>query len=260
MVFLLLFFLGIEEFVFPQQKIRGFYLSNFKSNGTKDWELKGREAKVYQNLVEIFDMEANYFLKDRMVNIKADRGKLDKERMCTYLENNVKIKSSDGFSLFTNSLTWVKKTNLIDTQDKVVLTKDKIRVEAQGMEANTSLEKVDFKKNVKIQFPKENTPQMITVDCEGPLEIDWHKGEAIFKSQVVVNSEEGRMIADRATVYFVRNNKSIEKIVAEGNVKIYRDNSVTFAQKATYLNKERKIVLEGRPRLIFFPQKLSRKD
>ncbi|MCD6228532.1 MAG: LPS export ABC transporter periplasmic protein LptC [Candidatus Omnitrophica bacterium] len=260
-IFLLLFsLLGGEGFVFSQQTIKGFYLSNFQSNGTKDWELKGKEAKVYQNLIEIFDMEAKYFRKDRMIDIKADKGKLNRERMCTYLEDNVKIRSSDGLSLFTNSLIWLKNANLINTQDKVVLTKGTMTIEAQGMQANTSLEKVDFKKDVKIKFSKEDAPRIITIDCKGPLEIDYKKGEAIFKSQVIVESEEGKMIADRAIVYFAKDSKSIERIVAEGNVKIYRGANVTFAQKATYLNKEKKIILEGRPRLILFPQKVSSKD
>jgi len=52
-------------------------------------------------------------------------------------------------------------------------------------------------------------------------------------------------------VKFVR--AEIAKIVSEGNVKIVRPDNVTFAQRATYYGADARVVLEGRPRLIYFP-------
>jgi lipopolysaccharide assembly outer membrane protein LptD (OstA) len=47
----------------------------------------------------------------------------------------------------------------------------------------------------------------------------------------------------------------IEKIVATGDVKIIRDDVVTFGEKAIYSEKNKKITLKGKPRLVIFPDK-----
>jgi lipopolysaccharide export system protein LptA len=95
---------------------------------------------------------------------------------------------------------------------------------------------------------------MITVDCEGPLEVDYAQGYAVFNDNVVVESSEGKMFSEKATVFFLKDTKTIERIVSEGDVKIIRDDNVTFAEKATYIEAEKRLILEGRPRLILFPE------
>ncbi len=65
------------------------------------------------------------------------------------------------------------------------------------------------------------------------------------------------MFSDKATLFFDPEDKTIIKIVSEGNVKIVRDGNTTFSQKATYFSKEQKIVLEGRPRLIYYQEEDS---
>ncbi len=45
------------------------------------------------------------------------------------------------------------------------------------------------------------------------------------------------------------------KIVAEGHVKIVKDNNIAFADKATYTSDNKNVVLEGNPRLVYFTKK-----
>ena len=88
----------------------------------------------------------------------------------------------------------------------------------------------------------------------GPLEIDYNQAKAIFNKDVVVVSKEGRIEADKGIVYFDKDRQTIIKIICEGNVKIEKENNVSFAEKVIYLSKEKKIVLEGNPRLVIFPE------
>ena len=103
-------------------------------------------------------------------------------------------------------------------------------------------------------LPDEKSDKVTTITCSGPLEIEYQLGTAVFNKEVVVTHPEGKLFSDKATLFFDTVAKKINKIVSEGNVKIVREDNVTFAQKATYFGAEQRIVLEGRPRLIYFPE------
>jgi len=249
--FLLFLFLLFSFFTsnFAQRQIKEFYLSDwFKEK--KKWELKGKEALVFNKYVEIEDLEAKYFLKNRIIDLKSDKGRIIKPMKEVYLKDNVRVKTSDGISLFSSSLAW--KNNLLFTEDKVELKRDNLKIIAKGLRAEESLKKVNFQKEVKVDFYEKNNKIVIT--CSGPLEIDYNQAKAIFNKDVVVTSEEGRIEADKGIVYFDKDKKKIIKIVCEGNVKIEREGNISFAKRATYLDKEKKIILEGNPRLVIFPK------
>ena len=100
----------------------------------------------------------------------------------------------------------------------------------------------------------KNTKDVTTIICTGPLEIEYSSGTAVFNNDVVVTHTQGKIFSDKTTLYFNSQEKQIEKIVCEGNVKIVRDDNVTFAKRATYFGAEQRLVLEGRPRLIYFTE------
>ncbi len=243
--------------VYPQQKIEDFYLSNYKNNGEKEWEVKGEKALVSERYVKIDQMKAKYFREDDTIDIKADKAHLDKENMNVYLNNDVHINSKKGIELETSTLSWEQNKNRVYTDEKVEIRKESaLKVEAKGMNADTELNKVSFGKEVKVNlFSKDG---VINIKCNGPLEINYNEGKAIFNNNVVVDNIQGKMFANKATVYFDTVNSQVNKVVAEGDVKVIRDDNVTFAERAIYFQKENKITLEGQPRLIIFPKGKSK--
>ena len=253
LITVLLSFVSIDIQAYSQQKIKDFYLSNFKDDGTQDWEVKGKFATIHDNYVDIDDMEANYYAKDDTVLITSDEARLNKENMDVYLKNNVHIENKEGATLETDSLNWQREQNRIETDDRVKTTRDSMQIEASGLLADTQLKKADFKKDVKVTLPDRKSKEVTTATCSGPLEIEYSKGKAIFNEDVVVTNPQGKLYSDKATLFFDTENKEIVKIISEGNVKIVRGNNVTFSQKATYLSKEQRIILEGRPRVIYYP-------
>ncbi len=239
---------------YSQQRIKDFYLSNFKEDGSQDWEVEGREATIYDKYVDIDQMKANYHLNDDTVVITSDEARLDKESMDVYLKKNVVVKNKEGATLFTESLNWQRQNNKVDTQDWVKANKDSMQINAKGLSADTELKNADFKEDVEVTLPAEEGRGAITVTCVGPLEIEYNTGKAVFNKDVVVSNEQGKLFSDKATIYFDNQQNKVEKIVSQGHVKIVRDGNVTYSQKATYLADEQRIVLEGKPRLIYFPE------
>jgi LPS export ABC transporter protein LptC len=235
-----------------QQKIKDFYLSNFKENGTRDWEVKGKEAVIYDSYVDINEMKANCFLEGDTVVITSDQARLNKKNMDVYLKDNVHIENQEGIELFSDSLDWQREKNHIKTDDWVKASKDTLQITGEGLSADTQLKKADFKKDVEVTFSDPETKDVTTAICSGPLEIEYAKGKAVFNKDVVVTHAQGKLFSDKATLFFDAKEKRIIKIISEGNVKIERENNITFAERAIYFAQEQKLILEGTPRLIYY--------
>lgn len=250
----LLFIFLINGYAFSQQKIKDFYLSNYKETGGQDWEVKGREAIIYDEYVDINKMDAKYHGKDNnTISIRSDQAKLNKDNTNVNLTDNVNITTQDGVKLTTNSLDWKRKDNQVTTRDWVQAENSQaMKISAKGLDADTNLKKADFQENVEVQFPDANGKDSTTINCDGPLEIEYNGGRAIFHKNVVVVNKQGKMFSDKTIVFFDSKAKKIIKIISEGSVKIIKDENVTFARRATYLGALQKIILEGRPRIIYF--------
>lgn len=247
-------FVGLNSRTYGQQKISDFYLSNFKDDGTRDWEVRGNTATIHGNDVDIDDMRANYYTQDDTILITSDAARLNKENMDVYLKDNVYVENKEGATIEADSLNWQREENRIETDDWVKTTKDSMQIEAVGLSADTQLKKAAFTKDVKVTLPDQENQEVTIAVCSGPLEIEYNQGKAIFNKDVIVTNPQAKLYSDKATLFFDTENKEIIKIISEGNVKIVRGNNVTFSQKATYLSEKQKIILEGRPRVIYYPE------
>ncbi|MCM8831108.1 MAG: LPS export ABC transporter periplasmic protein LptC [Candidatus Omnitrophica bacterium] len=192
--FLIILFISANA-VYSQQKIKDFYLSNYKEDGSRDWEITGKEAKVGEKYVDIDNMNATYYSADKVIIIKSDKATIDKESMNATLKDNIEAK-----------------------------------------------------------IPTKDATDYTTITCDGPLEMEYENGKAVFYNNVVVENRQGKLFCDKATVFFDKDEKKIIKIIAEGNVKIIQEQNVTVAQKATYLVEQKLLIFEGRPNVIYFPK------
>jgi len=256
-IFIFIFFALAVSFLssYAEDKVKDFYLSNYKTDGAVAWEVKGTDAVIKDPDVKITNMAAKYYAPDDTVTVTSDKAKLNKANMDLVLKKNVKIESEAGAVLTTDKLNWQKNKNLISTNEEVQINKNDMQITAQGMQADTQMKKVDFTKDVSAQLIAPDTKGPITITCDGALEIEYESGQATFHDNVAVKHEQGALYADTATAYFDKAQKTIARIVCEGNVQIVKDDNTTYAQKATYLRTEGKVVLEGRPRLVYHPKK-----
>lgn len=93
--------------------------------------------------------------------------------------------------------------------------------------------------------PAADEPINITSD---QLEADKKSGIVTFTGNVVVKQKGGVMMADRLNVYY-DDQKRMEKIIADGDVRINQEGRIGTCQKATFFPGERKIIMEEGPRL-----------
>jgi len=89
------------------------------------------------------------------------------------------------------------------------------------------------------------SPVKITSD---QMEADKKKGTVVFKGNVVVRQDEGIIMSKLLTVYYNEQNE-MEKIIAEGDVRINQKDRVGTCQLATYRLEDKSIVMEKGPRI-----------
>lgn len=241
---------------YASQQIDDFYLSGFENKGEKNWEVRGKSADVEDENVKIKEVQGYTFVQDTKVNVKADTGDYNKQEGSMHLQDNVVIHSDDGVDLKTDSLSWDQKKNLISTDDKVVINKtQEMQAAGQGFKADTQKKTVVLEKDVEAKFTKKDSQGFVIITCEGPAEMDYVKGLIVFNKNVKMSDDEIEVYSDIARMFFDTATKKIDKVITEGNVKIVRGKDITYAQKATYYDSTKKVILEGKPKLIFFPEK-----
>ncbi len=256
-----------------QQQMADFSLSGFGEKGKKSWDLTGKQADIASEVIKLNDIESNFYGEQENMKLTANRGDFDRLKGSLHLENDVIITTTSGARLTTNSLDWDRKEQLVTTSDSVNIVKGGVTIDGLGARANTGLNMVNFEKDVKVQINNSAlsggpAKDKIEIICDGPLEVDYQKNLAVFRNNVKVMTRDGLIESDLMEVYFLSdkgdvknsrqpqeadlNGAKIDKIFARGNVKIIRNQNVSFSEEAVYSAGDRKIILTGRPKLVIY--------
>lgn len=249
----------------PQQ-MQDFNIAGYGAAGQKTWDVQGANMDMAGDDVKISDITAHlYGAKENMV-LTADRGHFDKGTGVVHLQDHVKAVTDSGAQLKTDTLDWSQKDQVITTNDKVNITKDNMTAEGMGIQAKpdfkvAKLEKdvtltVEKQKEAKKDTAKEGGFQMgkMVITCDGPMEMNYEKQYAIFEKNVKVEGDaaQGTMIADKMTLRFNTETKQIDRMEAEGNVKIIRGENISTSDGAVFTASDKTLRLTGRPKLILF--------
>lgn len=245
------------------QQIEDFNLAGYGEKGKKTWEVTGKNADIFASMVKLTDIVAKVYGAEENMQITADKGSFDKQQGKMRLENNVVATTDSGARLTTDSLDWDRKQQIVTTLDKVDIVKNGMHTVGTGALGKMGLKTVTLEKEVTVQIaPQDKTKAESTINivCDGPLEVDYGKEVAVFNNNVVADDGQNKIYSDRMDINFSMSDEidpatkqkkgKIKQIVAEGNVKIIKDQNVTYAQKAVYLAEEKKVVLSGRPKLV----------
>lgn len=257
------------------QQISEFSLASFGEKGKKAWDLSGKSADIFTDVVKLKEVIGNLYGEKEDIKLTADKGDFNKVDGKVHLEENVVITTSSGAKLTTDSLDWDRKNQLVVTKDLVNIERGNMVTTASGAMGEPNLKKVSLEKDVTVNInpatdEKSQEPQAqkkIVITCDGPLEIDYGKNIATFKNNVKVDTQDILIQSDIMDVYFGRVGRDtpgtagtdltamgskIEKIVARGNVKITRGENVSYSDEATYTALDKKITLSGTPKLIIY--------
>lgn len=81
------------------------------------------------------------------------------------------------------------------------------------------------------------------------LEAHNKERKIVFQGNVRARQRDTLIFADKLTTYYDRAGKDVERIVAEGNVKITQLDKVATSREAVFENFTRRIILKGDPHL-----------
>jgi outer membrane protein assembly factor BamD len=111
--------------------------------------------------------------------------------------------------------------------------------------ASSAADKVEGKKD-----GKSNSLGFFTE--KGPIQIDGDSGESlekgkiiIFKGNVVAKQTDSYLFSDKLTGYVNSETNEIDRVEAEGNVKIVKGDKTATCKQAVYLRDKGQIVLKG---------------
>lgn len=263
------------------QQINDFNLVGYGEKGKKSWDLAGKTANIFTDVVKLQDVEGNLYGKEEDVNLLADKGDFNKKDGKIHLEDNVVITTTSGMRLTTDSLDYDRKNQLMSTPDIVNIERENLTAVARGAHGEPSLKKVALQEDVRLDIvpaglkdePLDSKKEKIIITCDGPLEIDYEKNIAEFNKNVKVDRDNSQIYSDKMVVYFIPGAKktegaqadgaekdtgaglmtsSIDKIFARGNVKVVRGENTSYSDEAIYNAGESKIILQGRPKLILY--------
>lgn len=269
----------------PQQ-MEDFNIAGYDGKGEKTWEVEGASMDMAGNDVKISDITAHLYgnekNKENMV-LTADRGQFDRATGKVRLEDNVRAVTDTGAELTTSALDWSQKDQVISSDEKVNISRDNVTAVGEGLEAKPDMKVAKFEKDVVVTMQgkspassaaaegspegspegaadsKSAGPGKMTITCDGPMELDYEHQIATFEKNVQVtgDADQGSMVSDKMTIYFNNQTKQMDRIVAEGHVKIMRDENTSYSDSAVFTAADRKVVLTGRPHLEIFPEEGS---
>ena len=241
----------------PSQEFEGFNLSGYTDSGEKSWDVKGDTAIFMGTMIEMTNIVAHAY-GDQKMNVTAKTGTVDQKNGDMHLEKDVVMTSDTGARLTTNSLDWQREKDLVTTNDKVVLIDGKLMATGTGALAHPNLKTAQMNEDVTVKMkPESNTKageKSVIITCDGPMEIDQAKQQAVFNINVVAFQEGKELKADRIEVYFDQQSKQIKELVCLGHVAITMGGNTTYSEKAVYRQEDQKMVLSGRPKLILMTE------
>lgn len=233
------------------QEFEGFNLEGYTDDGEKSWDVEGDSADIKGSEIELTNVNANSY-GESVMNVVAKTGKINQVTGNMALEQDVVITNKDGSQLTTDSLNWNRNQDLVTTNDPVMINNERLLVTGKGLEAKPSQKKTQINENVRALVETETVEdsKIVTITSVGPMTIDQGKLMARFEDDVVAEQEDQTLKADVLEIYFEKDMSSILEMICYGNVEVIRGENQTFAQKAIYNAKTKKLVLSGRPKLI----------
>jgi LPS export ABC transporter protein LptC len=136
-------FMSMEGFRFFQSE-----------DGRVEWRVRARKADLYESKeARLEDLEITFTTPDnRKAALIGEQGVLDTvsgNGSITRVNHEVRVVSSDGYLLTTNSLFWKAHERKVVTPDSFKLLGSEIYLEGKGLSANVDMRTIVVNSNVK---------------------------------------------------------------------------------------------------------------
>lgn len=133
--------------------MEGFRLTR-SENGRIVWRMDARNADLYESKVaQLRDLEITFIAPDkRQAALIGESGMMDTVTGNASIKSRnreVRIVTSEGYLLTTNSLFWKAGQRLVSTPDPFKLLGSEIYMEGKGISANVDMRTIVVNNNVK---------------------------------------------------------------------------------------------------------------
>lgn len=243
---------GIKD---VDQKLLSFSIDGRSPKGMKQWHLEGNSAEIIDEAIHLNELKAIAYGDETVINLTSDEGIYNKSMGEVELIGNVYVVSDNGITLETEIAKWSQNTKEIYTDSIVHINSKGMKATGKGGMANSEEKTAMLKKDVTVTMEPSTR-----VDCDGSLDVSYGDNIAIFHDNVRVVDKDGNLFADKLTVEFDPETKELDRVIAEGNVKVKKGNSYTMSEKAIYTKSTKSAKLLGRPRIIIDPAEVSALD
>lgn len=250
----------MNEIVIPSEganlSIKGFRAVYFNQEGQKEI-IKADEAELYrkEGFSYLKNVDVTIFSKEgQTILLHGLAGKHFLETKDVELIDHITATSENlGYELKTNYLKYEETRNLLSSWDKIELLgpnpkEPSLIVLGEGLEGNTKTQEFKILKDVRCQ-KFDVKADAIDITSE-QAQFFLTRNEGLFQNNVVVKQKDMTIYADNFLVNFNNQNRGIDKAKAYPDVKIVQGDRVATCERAYLLNREQKIVLVGRPKVV----------
>lgn len=240
------------------EKVQAFSISGFSEDGKNRWQVDGESADIFSEIVNMQTIKAKSQSEEVSVTLTADEGTLFRNSNDIELRKNVIVITDEGTTLKADKLKWLAEAERIVTDDYVYIEREDISVSGTVAEVAPNMKKAQLNHDVKMTITSqakdsdaEASPATV-ITCDGPLEVDYQNHISYFNKNVIIEDKKGKIFADKVIAYIDPEEKRIYKAIAKGNVKITRQQNVSYSDEAIYLADEGKAILLGSPKVVIY--------
>ncbi len=128
--------------------------------GKSDWEVKAVRAKLFkkENKAVLEDVVAVFTTSQGVrLELKGDEGLFNTESHDIYIRkrnNDIKIISSNGYTMTTDSLSWDNKKRVVATDDAVLIEGKEIKLKGKGLRINAISQELEVLSDVEAVIKK----------------------------------------------------------------------------------------------------------
>ncbi len=126
-------------------------------HGRKTWELEARTAQQNNedNIMILDEPKVTYYTEEgKIIIVTGTKGRVKQDSKDMELKGNVKLTSSDGYTLKTDSLSYSHQKRKVTTADPVEIEGDLMHLVGQGMQVDMETQTLKVFNRVKTQWKK----------------------------------------------------------------------------------------------------------
>ena len=265
------------------QEIYGLYLPSYNDNGEEVSVIRGAYTIFFDNRIYKITKPEIEFAGDsnnddndqesKGVVITSDFGEMDKTNNKGFLYSNVITRFGEDLEIYTEDLAYSPGDNKVNTYGPVTVKGGRMKVTGTGFEISLSdaravimndpeMEIISNEDEVFLFFDEEgstdkNIAENIFIRSSGELVFEHKKKLATFYDNVRSSRGEATIFSDKLSVPFDSKLKSMEQVIASGNVLASDGEKNAKGETFTWDTEKEIAILEDDPVAEYFEDKVS---